>query len=86
MSDDANAFPVNGRHVWLRVARLGEAFAFHASLAGDNWQLMRYFTLTTQEPLTVGFSVQSPTGAGCTAHFAHIRYIPDRLPDLRSGM
>ncbi len=85
-SDDANAIPVNRQQVWLRVARLGPAFAFHASLDGESWHLIRYFHLTPQDPIMIGFSVQSPTGGGCTAHFAHMSYTPGQLHDLRSGM
>jgi hypothetical protein len=33
----------------------------------------------------VGFLAQSPTGAGCTAIFEQIAYLPERLADLRGG-
>ncbi|MDL4814252.1 DUF1349 domain-containing protein [Actinomadura sp. OS1-43] len=34
VSDDANAFTVEGGTVWLRISRIGRAYAYHASLDG----------------------------------------------------
>ena len=85
-SDDANAYVVAGNQTFLRVSRLGRAFAFHASGDGAYWNLIRNFTLEPLAPLAAGFVAQSPTGAGCTASFAHISYTPERLADLRSGV
>jgi regulation of enolase protein 1 (concanavalin A-like superfamily) len=81
-SDDANAFAVEGAEVWLRIARLGPAFAFHASTDGAYWQLIRYFELTAGR---VGFLAQSPTGEGCTVTFDRTFHVAERLTDLRSG-
>jgi uncharacterized protein len=85
LSDDCNSFVVEGDQVWLRVARLGRAFAFHASTDGTFWHFVRHFTLDAEETIAVGFSAQSPTGEACTATFDEIRYAPERLHDLRSG-
>lgn len=85
-SDDANAYVVVGNQTFLRIARLGRAFALHASDDGAYWQLIRNFTLEPAAQLTAGFVAQSPTGAGCTATFADIVYTPTRLADLRSGV
>jgi regulation of enolase protein 1 (concanavalin A-like superfamily) len=85
-SDDANAYVVAGNQTFLRIARLGRAFAFHASEDGASWQLIRNFTLEPAAQLAAGFVAQSPTGAGCTATFADIVYTPARLADLRSGV
>lgn len=84
-SDDCNSFTVDGRQAWLRVARLGQAFAFHASTDGAAWRLVRYFALEPAGELEAGFLAQSPTGEGCTATFDHIRYTARRLDDLRGG-
>lgn len=83
VSDDANAFVVDGREVWLRIARIGAAYVFHASTDGKFWQFVRHFALPG-EPV-VGFVVQSPTGEGCTATFADVRFAAERLADLRGG-
>ena len=85
VSDDCNSFVVEGDQVWLRVARLGRAFAFHASTDGTFWHLVRHFALDAGETIAVGFSAQSPTGEACTATFDAIRYAPERLHDLRNG-
>ncbi|WP_437971265.1 DUF1349 domain-containing protein [Sorangium sp. So ce260] len=85
LSDDSNAFAVSSDHVWLRVARLGQAYAFHASADGAAWRLIRYFALGGAEDVAVGFSAQSPTGDECTAVFEDIRFAPRRLGDIRSG-
>jgi len=91
VSDDCNSFEVDGHQVWLRVARLGPAFAFHASTDGSFWQLVRYFALDAGVGAragaapAVGFLAQSPTGEGCSVTFADIGFRPERLRDLRSG-
>ncbi|GAA0340614.1 DUF1349 domain-containing protein [Actinoallomurus spadix] len=86
-SDDCNSFVVDGDHVWLRVARVGAAYAFHASTDGEYWRLVRHFTLyaSAEKTPSYGFSAQSPTGAGCTAAFDAIAYEPRRLSELRDG-
>jgi len=84
-SDDANAFEVSGSDVWLRVSRVGDAFAFHASTDGTFWRLVRYFMLYPVTRVSYGFEAQSPTGDGCTATFRDIAYRPDRLVELRDG-
>ena len=83
-SDDANAFVVDGRTVWLRISRLGRAFAFHASTDGELWSFVRHFDLGT-EAMLIGFAAQSPVGEGCTATFDEIAFRTQRLPDLRDG-
>ncbi|HEY4025282.1 MAG TPA: DUF1349 domain-containing protein [Candidatus Dormibacteraeota bacterium] len=86
VSDDANAFPVEGRQVWLRISRMGGAHAFHASTDGARWRFVRHFAVEPADGLAVGFLAQSPAGAGCTAAFDEIRYLAEPLADLRSGV
>jgi regulation of enolase protein 1 (concanavalin A-like superfamily) len=88
VSDDANGFGVDGDTLWLRISRLGRALAFHAARDGRHWEFVRYFAVDPVDPaaeLSVGFEAQSPLGAGCTARFTEIRYLPQRLADLRDG-
>ena len=85
VSDDCNSFTIRGDDVWLRLARLGAAFAFHASVDGRNWELIRHFSLEAGTELFVGFLVQSPRGPGCVARFDEISFAPRRLADIRSG-
>ncbi len=86
LSDDCNSFVVDGASVWLRVARVGQAFAFHASTDGSSWSFVRHFALAAGDELSVGFAAQSPTGDGCTVTFDGIAYEAARLVDLRSGV
>jgi uncharacterized protein len=86
VSDDANAFVVPSRSVWLRVSRIGRVYAYHAAVDGSAWQLVRVFQLG--DPAAghlIGFVAQSPTGDGCTVTFDDIRFTRERLADLRDG-
>lgn len=85
LSDDVNSFAVPGGAAWLRVARIGPAYAFHASLDGSWWSLIRYFTLDGAASASVGFSVQSPTGEGTSGRFDEIAWRAERLAELRDG-
>ncbi|MEQ4300245.1 DUF1349 domain-containing protein [Plantactinospora sp. B6F1] len=87
VSDDANGFVVDdGAPLWLRISRLGPAWAFHASTDGTFWQFVRYFRLDpAAAPLRFGLSPQSPTGAGCPVWFDRISFSATRLADLRDG-
>lgn len=84
-SDDANAFVVPEPLVWLRVSRSGETLAFHASVDGLWWSLVRYFTLAGAGNASAGFLVQSPTGDGLRGRFDEIEWRAERLDDLRNG-
>jgi regulation of enolase protein 1 (concanavalin A-like superfamily) len=85
VSDDCNSFIVEGNTVGLRVARLGQAFAFHASTDDRTWRLVRYFALEPAAEPRVGFLAQSPRGEGCSVRFEEISFTPGRLGDIRSG-
>jgi len=86
VADDANAFVVAGRSVRLRVSRVGPAYAYHACVDGQSWQLIRYFSID-DDPVRalVGFEAQSPTGEGCSVTFDEIRFVSERLAHLRDG-
>lgn len=81
-SDDANAFVVPNRSVWLRVSRIDQAYAYHASTDGKEWRMIRFFRMGAA---SVGFEAQSPLGDGCAVTFEEIRFVPERLGDLRDG-
>jgi regulation of enolase protein 1 (concanavalin A-like superfamily) len=86
VSDDANAFVVTDRSVWLRISRVDHAYAFHASTDARTWQFVRVFTLGPDlADHQVGFEVQSPTGDGCSVTFDQIGFTQQRLADLRDG-
>jgi regulation of enolase protein 1 (concanavalin A-like superfamily) len=84
VSDDANAFTVEGDHVHLRVSRKGKVFAFHASLDGERWVLIRAFSLPNDhKPLEIGFEAQSPQSDGCDVVFEEPRLVERTISDFR---
>lgn len=84
-SDDANGRPVSARAHWLRVARIGDAYAFHGSDDGRHWELARWFTLTSGDTSAIGLGAQAPTGGACDARFTDIELEARTLSDLRDG-
>ena len=84
-SDDVNSFLVDDA-VYLRVSRVGPAWAFHASPDGVEWRFVRLFRLYTDEPVHVGFMSQAPLGEPCVAVFDEIDYRREAPADLRSGV
>ncbi|WP_117211071.1 DUF1349 domain-containing protein [Allorhizocola rhizosphaerae] len=83
VSDDANAWVVDSNTTWLRISHLGDGvYAFHAGDDGVRWEFVRYFHLG---PAKVGIEVQAPVGEGCTATFANLTLVSERLSDLRDG-
>ena len=85
VSDDANAFPVEADHVWLRVARVGAVVRPPRVDRRQPLGADPALRLDEEHEPEVGFLAQSPTGDGCTATFEDIRFLPERLGDLRSG-
>lgn len=87
VSDDANSWDVDGDSVFLRVSRIGGAFALHSSADGRTWQLVRVCDLGVpgEQPVEVGFLGQAPTGEGCRAVFSDIAFSPTSLEDIRDG-
>ena len=85
VSDDCNSSPLAEDSVFLRITRRKAILAFHYSLDGHVWHLVRYFTLGDAPRMSLGFSAQSPTGSGCVAIFSQIHYRSTAVSDLRSG-
>ena len=85
VSDDCNAVLIDGHTVYLRIAVAPPAVAFHYSRDGVLWHFVRYFRLENVEHPRVGFLSQAPTGAGCRATFAQIRYRAGQLQNNRNG-
>ena len=83
-SDDCNSTVLAQGSAWLRLARVGEAIAFHASDGGGRWELVRVFR-PVSAAMRIGFICQAPTGAGCTGSFDGIAFNPRSLGDIRDG-
>jgi regulation of enolase protein 1 (concanavalin A-like superfamily) len=85
-SDDSNHMSIDGGMAHLRISRLEQAFAFHTSRDGRQWEMVRYFDLGERPKVEVGFMAQSPTGDGCTATFRAVHFANELLADVRSGV
>jgi regulation of enolase protein 1 (concanavalin A-like superfamily) len=83
-SDDCNSTVLAQGSAWLRLARIGEGIAFHASDGGGRWELVRVFRPASAVP-RIGFICQAPTGAGCTGSFDAIAFNARSLGDIRDG-
>ena len=84
-SDDANAWIVEGNTVWMRVSRIGQGYAFHASNDGERWEFVRCFGFGVDVPVKAGFGVQAPEGEGCKVAFDDIAFKQETLQHLRDG-
>jgi regulation of enolase protein 1 (concanavalin A-like superfamily) len=84
LSDDCNSSIIDGEEIFLRVARIDQAFAFHFSRDGEFWHLVRLFSLG-EGAFRIGFSAQSPTGEACAVSFREIEFTERRLQNVRSG-
>jgi regulation of enolase protein 1 (concanavalin A-like superfamily) len=85
VSDDCNSVTIDGNDVYLRIARREKALAFHYSLDGQRWEMVRHFGLGDVQRLKIGLSAQSPMGQGCRVQFSAIGFEQKLLGDLRSG-
>ena len=83
-SDDCNSTVLAQSSAWLRLARVGDAIAFHASDGSGRWELVRVFRPPNAAP-RIGFVCQAPTGAGCTGSFDAIAFNARSLSDIRDG-
>ncbi|HHT96883.1 MAG TPA: DUF1349 domain-containing protein [Clostridiales bacterium] len=61
-SDDANGVNIDGKEVWLQLARKGNVFAVHYSLDGEEFIMSRLCHLPMQDKIRVGISGQCPVG------------------------
>lgn len=84
-SDDCNSTLIPDASVFLRVTRIGAAWAFHASPDGRDWRFVRLFRLDFTGPISVGFLAQAPHGTTCVAVFDRIVYSSEVPADLRNG-
>ncbi|MEJ1115989.1 DUF1349 domain-containing protein [Paenarthrobacter sp. CCNWLY172] len=84
-SDDSNGPLVTAPWIYLRVSRVGPAWAFHSSADGREWSFVRLFRLDSDKPVHVGFMSQAPMGESCEARFDAIEWTEEPPADLRDG-
>jgi len=85
VSDDCNSVEIDGNEVYLRIYYSQQAIAFHYSVDGKYWNLVRNFSLKSKNKPMVGFSAQSPTGKYCKVKFSNIIYKARKIDNLRNG-
>lgn len=84
-SDDANGCNFDGNEMWLQVCRCGKSFAFHYSLNGNNFYMMRFFNLSVGDTVKVGLVAQSPVGDGGIRTFTNLTFEQKTVKNIRLG-
>ncbi|NBE09479.1 DUF1349 domain-containing protein [Paragemmobacter ruber] len=84
VSDDANGPDCEGEALFLRACWTGAAYAFHISVDGARWDLLRFFALPGRV-VAVDIVAQSPTGAGCEVWVDRVTLTAGAPEDLRDG-
>ena len=85
-SDDANGCNIDGNAVWLQITRVGQAFAFHYSLDGDRFYMMRFFSLPAGPVIKVGLLAQAPQGAGGPRYYEQLSIEQKTVKNIRMGV
>ncbi|WP_138754511.1 DUF1349 domain-containing protein [Paenibacillus sinopodophylli] len=83
-SDDCVSSPLEVQQPYLRAARSGNCFAFHYSLDGQQWKLVRYFGMDFPEEIKVGVAAQAPISEGCQVRFQHLAITAGTIGDIRT--
>lgn len=84
-SDDANGCAVDSNEVWLQAARKGDSYAFHYSMDGEKWYMMRFFSIPMGETIKVGLAAQAPVGNGGMRYFKDFVIEQRSVENLRAG-
>jgi regulation of enolase protein 1 (concanavalin A-like superfamily) len=84
-SDDANGCNIDGDEVWLQAARVGNSFAFHYSLDGVQFYMMRFFSLPVDETIKVGLVAQAPQGSGGDRYYQDYSLVKKTVKNIRVG-
>lgn len=84
-SDDANGNNIEGDSVWMQVARVGQSFAFHYSLDGKQFFMVRFFNLPVGETIKAGFEAQAPTGTGGDRVYSDFSLEQRTVKNIRVG-
>lgn len=62
-----------------------EHFAFHYSVDGENFYMMRYFHLPVERVVKVGLLAQAPVGNGGVRVYEHLSIQPITVKNIRAG-
>jgi len=86
VSDDANGVNIDGNTVYLQMAKKDKVFALHYSLDGNEYKMVRYFSLPVDDIFKAGFVAQSPMGEGGEYMFENIVLKNESISDMRKGV
>jgi regulation of enolase protein 1 (concanavalin A-like superfamily) len=85
VSDDANGADLTVPDLWLQACRAGDVIALHYALDGENWRMVRIFSLPMPATIKVGIVAQCPVGAGTSVEFYHFSVTKGHPQNLRAG-
>jgi uncharacterized protein len=76
VADDCNSMAVNKNELYYKIvgSTKEHKFGLFYSEDGKSWFPIRIFALDKIDNVRIGFSVQSPSGEGCTANFSEIHF------------
>lgn len=84
-SNDTNGCDLEGNIVWLQVCRVGNNFAFHYSVDGINFYMMRYFHLSAETTIKVGLLAQVPKGNDEIRVYENLSTEKRTVKNIRAG-
>lgn len=79
VSDDCNSQTLSTDHIYLAIIRKGTGFAFHSSVDGQTWSMVRCFNLSLTGKIRIGFAVHAYRDEPFAATFSEITYT-DKIP------
>ena len=85
LSDDANGCDLEENEIWLQICRVGQTFACHYSIDGEDFRMMRYFVLPAGPVVKAGMVAQSPIGEGGDRVFKHFSIEKRTVGNIRAG-
>jgi regulation of enolase protein 1 (concanavalin A-like superfamily) len=87
LADDCNSMAVNNNELYYKIvgSTKEHKFGLYYSDDGKSWFPIRIFALDKIDNVRIGFSVQSPSGKGCTADFSEIHFQGKRTFDWWKG-
>ena len=85
ISDDCNGPVMDTNTVWFQISRVDDCFAFHYSVDGVEYNMVRVFTLPVGQTVKVGFEAQAPMGEGGNRYYSEISIENKRVENIRAG-
>jgi regulation of enolase protein 1 (concanavalin A-like superfamily) len=86
LSDDANGVDLTVPDAWLQIARVGNVFALHYALDGQDWHMVRLFRLDLPATVQVGMVAQCPVGPGSVIDFLEFTLERRTVANPRAGI